>query len=72
LQDLKILQVCVFSIDVKLDSGHWDIEVNAVEDLAERRTACCQPGWQGVIDEKTAAGQEANLPSSALLDLGYI
>ena len=39
LQDLKILQVCVFGIDVKFDSGHWNIEINAVEDLAECRTA---------------------------------
>jgi hypothetical protein len=39
LQDLKILQVCVFGIDIKLDSGHRDIEINAVEDLAECRTA---------------------------------
>jgi hypothetical protein len=72
LQDFKILQVCVFGIDVKFDSGHRDIKVNAIEDLAESRTASCQPGWQGVTEEKTAAGPEANLPSSALLDLGYI
>jgi hypothetical protein len=72
LQDLKILQVCVFGIDIKFDSGHRDIKVNAVEDLAESRTAPCQPGWQGVVEEKTAAGPQANLPSSALLNLGYI
>lgn len=39
LQDLKILQVCVFGIDIKFDSGHRDIKVNAVEDLAESRTS---------------------------------
>jgi hypothetical protein len=64
LQDFKILQVCIFGIDVKFDSGHWDIEVNAVEDLAESRTASCQSGWQGVMEEKTVAGQEAKLTQS--------
>ena len=50
MQDLKILQVCVFGIDVKLDSGHGDIEVNAVEDLAESRTALPSTDWQGAIE----------------------
>ncbi len=72
MQDLKILQVRVFGIDVELDSGHRDIEVNAVEDLAESRTALSSARWQGVIEEWSAAGQQTNLPSSALFDLGYI
>jgi hypothetical protein len=73
LQDLKILQVCVFGIDVKLDSGHRDIEVNAVEDLAKCRTAStCQQAGQGVIDERSGARGELNLPSSTLFDLGYV
>jgi hypothetical protein len=38
LKDFKILKVCVFSIDVELHSGHRDIEVNTVENLAESRT----------------------------------
>lgn len=72
MQDLKILQVCVFGIDVELDSGHRDIEVNTVEDLAESRTAFPSACWQGVIEEEAVAGHEANLPSATLLDLGYI
>jgi hypothetical protein len=38
LKDLKILKVCVFSIDVELHSSHRDIEINAVENLAQSRT----------------------------------
>ena len=37
LEDLEILQVCILRVDVKLHPGHWDIEVDAVEDLAESR-----------------------------------
>jgi hypothetical protein len=72
LQDLKILQVCVFGIHIKLDSRHWDIEVNAIEDLAESRTALLSAGWQREVQEKAAVGQDTNLPSSTLFDLGYI
>jgi hypothetical protein len=35
LKDFEVLQVCVFGIHIKLDSGHRDIEIDAVEDLAE-------------------------------------
>lgn len=39
LQDLEILQICVFCINVELDSSHRDIEIDAIEDLAESRTS---------------------------------
>jgi len=35
LQDFEILYVGIFGIDIKLDSRHRDVEVDAVEDLAE-------------------------------------
>ena len=38
MEDLEVLQVCILRVDVKLHPGHWDIEVDAVEDLAESRT----------------------------------
>ena len=38
LQDLKVLEVCVFGVDVELDAGHWDIKVDAVKDLAKSRS----------------------------------
>ncbi len=38
LKDLEVLQVCVLGIDIEFDSGHRDIEVDAVKDLAESRT----------------------------------
>ena len=37
LEDLEILQVGILGIDVKLHPGHWDIEVDTIEDLAESR-----------------------------------
>lgn len=38
LQDLEVLDVCIFGVDVKFDSGHGHIEEDAVEDLAESGT----------------------------------
>ena len=38
LQYLEVLQVCVFGVNIELDSGHRNIKVNAVENLAEGRT----------------------------------
>ena len=38
LKDLEILQVSVFGIDVELDSSHWNIEIDTIEDLTESRT----------------------------------
>jgi hypothetical protein len=38
LQYLEILYVGIFAVDVELDAGHRDIEINAVEDLAESGT----------------------------------
>jgi hypothetical protein len=35
LQNLEVLEVCVFSVDVELHTSHWDIKVNAIEDLAK-------------------------------------
>ena len=37
LEDLKVLQVCILRIDIELHPGHWYIEVDTVEDLAESR-----------------------------------
>jgi len=39
LEDLKVLQVCILRVDVELHPGHWHIEVDTVEDLAEGRTS---------------------------------
>ena len=38
LEDLEVLQICVLGVHIELDSGHWDIEVDTIEDLAESRT----------------------------------
>ena len=74
LKNFEVLQIRILGIDVELDSRHWDIKVDTVEDLAERRTVwlACQhhPGVN-------KAGHDAgrwyfSLPSSALLDLGDI
>jgi hypothetical protein len=43
LEDLEVLQVRVLGIDIKLDSGHRNIEIDTVENLAEGRTM-----YQGV------------------------
>jgi hypothetical protein len=72
LKDFEILQVCVFGIDVELNSGHRDIEVDAVEHLAESRTALLLDPSQGATESTLHAGREASLPSSALFDLCYI
>ena len=63
MQDLKILQVCIFGIDVELHSGHWDIEINAVKYLAEscsvsQASAC----WQGVMGRGLVRGREQTYP----------
>jgi hypothetical protein len=47
LEDLEILQVCILRIDVELHPGHWDIEVDTVEDLAESSTV---EGFVSVCD----------------------
>lgn len=39
LEDLEVLQVCVFGIDIEFDSSHGDIEIDTVEDLAESGTS---------------------------------
>ena len=39
MEDLEVLQVCVFGVDIEFDSRHWHIEVNTIEDLAQGRTA---------------------------------
>ncbi len=39
LQDLEILYVGILCVDVELDSGHRDIEEDAVIDLAQGGTA---------------------------------
>lgn len=42
-EDLEVLEVGVFGIDVELDTAHWDIEEDAVVDLAEGGAAVdCQ------------------------------
>ena len=50
LEDLEVLEVRVFGVHVELDSGHGNVEVDAVEYLAESRTVC-HPGsvlgWVG-------------------------
>lgn len=38
LEDLEVLEVGVFSVDVELDTRHWDVEVDRVEDLAKSRS----------------------------------
>ncbi len=55
LEDLEILQVCVFGIDVALDSVHGDIHIDAVKDLAESGTALQDVSygiWSGVTEER--------------------
>lgn len=39
LQDLEIRDVCIFSVDVELDTGHRHVEEDAVVDLAEGSAA---------------------------------
>ena len=61
MENLEVLQICVFGIDVKLDPGHWHVEVDAVKDLAESGTAVAEvvsKYWQpGVIKEGQSAGR---------------
>ncbi len=38
LEDLEILQISVFGIDVELDPCHRNIEVDTIKDLAESST----------------------------------
>ena len=42
LEDLEVLQVRVLSVDVELDTSHWDVHVDGVEDLAKSRSIACQ------------------------------
>lgn len=42
LEDLEVLEVRVLSVDVKLDTCHWDVHVDGVEDLAKSRSIACQ------------------------------
>ena len=72
MQDLEVLQVCVFGIDIELNSCHRDIEVDAVEDLAESRTELLSDRSPGAPEGSLYAGRETSLPSTALFDLGYI
>lgn len=78
MEDLEVLQVCVLGIHIELDSGHGDIEVDTVEDLAESRTGrwvseAQTDGQTGVWAEGWfVAGEGSNTPSSTLLDFGYI
>lgn len=39
LEDLEVLEVGVFGVDVELDTRHWDVEVDRVEDLAKSGSA---------------------------------
>lgn len=39
LEDLEILEVGVFGVDVELDTRHWDVEVDRIEDLAKSSSA---------------------------------
>lgn len=39
LEDLEVLEVGVFGVDIELDTRHWDIEVDRIEDLAKSRPA---------------------------------
>lgn len=38
LEDLEVLQICVFGIDIEFDPGHGNIEIDAVKNLAEGGT----------------------------------
>lgn len=49
LQDLEVLQVGIFGVDVELDTSHWDIKIDAVEDLAQSRSV------GGVVSEALPA-----------------
>ena len=77
MQDLEILQICIFSIDVELDSGHRDIEVDAIKDLAESRAVFPSRvsdyhAGQELRPEGHCAGEGSNLPSSALFNFGNV
>ena len=39
MEDLEVLEVSVFGVDVELDTRHWDVEVDRVEDLTKSRSA---------------------------------
>lgn len=80
MQYLKVLDVRVLRVDVKLDSVHRDVHEDAVEDLAQRRS-------EGVVSRppETRRGKQSNnaqkrigyekglcLPSAALFDLGHV
>lgn len=42
LQDLKVLNVGIFCVDVELDARHWEVSENAVENLAQSGTVSSQ------------------------------
>lgn len=49
LEDLEVLQVCVFGIYIELDASHGNIEVDTVEDLAKRRAVSRLSTLEGKI-----------------------
>ena len=52
LQDLEILNVCPFRVDVKLDSGHGNVHEDAVEDLAEGRAGMAEQLDAGLVSSR--------------------
>lgn len=53
LEDLEVLEIRVLCVHIELDSRHGNIEVDAVEDLAERRTTL-----QGSVGRSRWGGTE--------------
>lgn len=52
MKNLEVLQICIFGIHVELNAGHRNIEVDAVEDLAE-----CRSGFEFVNNRWIGAGK---------------
>lgn len=72
LQDLEVLYIRVFGVDVELDAGHGHIVKNAIVDLAESSSER-DDGCQCRAYRDYGPGDTASfLPSSALLDLGHV
>lgn len=75
LQDLEVLNVGIFRVDIELDAGHGHVKEDAVVDLAKGGTAMMgahgQLGRHGSQVPRCGGGV-LDLPSSALLNLGDV
>ncbi len=71
LEDLEVLDIGIFRVDVELDARHGHVEEDAVVDLAESGTVGGSTVSLG-DSLRSCGGGAKNLPRSALLDFGDV